>query len=229
MGDRITLNDAAESMITKLAEGVPAAVAVLAEILERGAEIDPYSFAGSFSGLLKLDSLRIYGSDIWTLYKRVCDEDIVKTLAVLRAQQLGIIRSENIHAAIKGGMLNPDGILEQVRERLPNFAAGYQPTPQKAVYCPPGQEEEMALTELLLKGGVAREERRRDDGSFVRFDAKGKIHCDGAPAVRDKDGNEAWFEHGKRLSGPKPQPKDPSNEKMLDNIRTFIGKMMPRG
>lgn len=203
MADRITLNDNAESMIVKLSEGVPGAVAVLVEMLERGAEIDPHSFAGRFSGLLKLDSIRIYGSDIWTLYKRVCDEDIVKTLAVLRAQQLGIIRSENIHAAIKGGMLNPDGILEQVRERLPNFATGYPPTPQMAVYCPPGQEEEIALGEILLKGGVAREYRRRDDGSFVRYNAEGKIHCDGAPAVRDKDGNEAWFEHGKRLPGPK--------------------------
>jgi hypothetical protein len=130
MAARIELGDSTVDMVVKLSEGVPGALVVLKQILERGEEIDPDSFAGPFSGLLSLDSLSIYGSGIWRLYKDVCGEDVVKTLAVLRAQQLGSIRRGDIHAAVEGGNLDVDGLVVQVQERLPGFAAGYRPVPR---------------------------------------------------------------------------------------------------
>lgn len=42
-------------------------------------------------------------------------------------------------------------------------------------------------------------EKLKRDGSFRRCDDKGRVHCDAAPAVRDRDGNEFWFEHGRKL------------------------------
>jgi hypothetical protein len=47
------------------------------------------------------------------------------------------------------------------------------------------------------------------DGSFIRYDAAGKVHCDNAPAVKDAAGNEFWFEHGTRLQGPKLSAEGP--------------------
>jgi uncharacterized protein YjbI with pentapeptide repeats len=42
----------------------------------------------------------------------------------------------------------------------------------------------------------------RRDGTYLRYDDQGRLHCDGAPAVRDKDGNEAWFNHGQKMPEP---------------------------
>ena len=121
--DRLELGDTAVTAVVKMAEGNPGAVMVLAQMFNKGAKIDPDSALGGFGPVLDLDALGIYGSRIWMLYKDVCGEDIVKTLAVLRAHQLGHVSAAQLHHAIDNGGdgLDPDDALAKVQAELPAF------------------------------------------------------------------------------------------------------------
>lgn len=120
---RIDLNDTMQSAVIKMAEGNPGALRVCMELLTKGAQIDPDDWAGGFGNLLSLDTLAAYGPRIWMLYKNVCGQDLVKTIAMLRAWQLGFTTRESLNYAIdnRGADLDVDALLAQVKERLPNF------------------------------------------------------------------------------------------------------------
>lgn len=121
---RIKLNDTILSSITKISDGVSGAVVVCAEIMDKYEDIDPDSSIGGFGVILELDYLGIYGSRIWQLYKDVCKEDIVKTIAVLRAVQLGMLDKDKLQFAIDnyGKFIDVDDIYNRVRHRLPCFS-----------------------------------------------------------------------------------------------------------
>ena len=123
MNERIKLTDSTQSAIVKLCEGNPGALSVCLEVLTRGAQIDPQAMMGGLAGLLALDTLGIYGSKIWMLYKDVCGQDLVKTLAVLRSWQLGHTSKQRVDHAISnyGDGLDLDAILLAVQETLPEF------------------------------------------------------------------------------------------------------------
>ncbi|MCC6404818.1 MAG: hypothetical protein IT405_00290 [Candidatus Yanofskybacteria bacterium] len=60
------------------------------------------------------------------LYSDACDSDLVKMVAVLRANQLGQLagtRADALHHAIehRGEGLDLDAVLQAVKERLPRF------------------------------------------------------------------------------------------------------------
>lgn len=143
---RIGLNDSILDVVTKLSDGNPGAVNVLMLIIKNNAAIDPDDFFGPLGPLLYLDTCGIYGPKIWMLFKDICGQDIVKTLAMLRACQLGLINSNDLIDAINGSRqvalpgepdrkLNPDEVLEMVRKRLPKFAATVAEAPQE-IGCP---------------------------------------------------------------------------------------------
>lgn len=121
--ERITLEDTALTAIAKLSEGNPGAVTVCAQLYSRGAEIDPDAWCGPLSALLSLDSYGIYGSRIWGLYKDICKENIVKTVAVLRAVQLGFESEEKLKHAIenRGDGINVEDLFAKVCDRLTGF------------------------------------------------------------------------------------------------------------
>jgi hypothetical protein len=121
--ERIGANDTLKDTLIKLAEGNPGAINVMMQIVNKAAIIDPDSALGPFGCLLNLDSFGIYGSRIWMLYKDVCDEDITKTIALLRAVQLGILSRLDIQRAIdnRGNDIDVDTIIELVKIGLPNF------------------------------------------------------------------------------------------------------------
>jgi hypothetical protein len=120
--ERIELTDSPLSSMIKLSEGNPGAITVLTQLYKTGPIIDPDAILGGLAHLLSLDTLNIYGSRIWMLYKDVCKEDIVYTHAVLRACQLGIISRTSLQSAIDGVQkLDLNNILEAVREKLPAF------------------------------------------------------------------------------------------------------------
>jgi hypothetical protein len=50
--------------------------------------------------LLWLDTLNIWDSDIWLLYKDICGQDLPTMLAVIRAWQMGKITEADIHSAL---------------------------------------------------------------------------------------------------------------------------------
>ncbi len=121
METRLELTDTGTSAAIKLAEGNPGAISVIVGILKDGEWIDPVGMGG-IGTLLMLDTFHIYGSRIWMLYKDVCGQDIIKTMAVIRACQLGIIREDALNSAIDGiGKLDTDDLLNKVKERLGSF------------------------------------------------------------------------------------------------------------
>jgi hypothetical protein len=122
--NRIDSNDTMEQMCEKLAGGVPGATVCLAKIIKQGAIIDPDAgLMGIFNALMILDMLGIYEGDIWGLYNDTCGQDLVKTLAILRAWQLDLISDTTIKTAVRnrGRGIDPDDLLSKVREELPDF------------------------------------------------------------------------------------------------------------
>lgn len=110
-------------VMVDFAEGNPGAITVLSQLFKESPAIDPDAAFEGMSPLFSLDNLDCYGSDIWVLYKDVCGQDIVKMLGVLRAIQLGFVSDGTVKAAMTGGgSVDPAALLEQVKERLPDFA-----------------------------------------------------------------------------------------------------------
>lgn len=120
---KIQLTDTPQDVVMKLSDGNPGALSVCMQILFEGAEIDPDGFGGGLGALLGLDSLGIYSSRIWMLYKDVCGQDLPTTLAMLRGWQLGIISADVLSHAIdnRGNGLDVANVYAQVHEQLPAF------------------------------------------------------------------------------------------------------------
>lgn len=123
MKTKIELSDSMQDVVVKMSEGNPGAVRVCCELLKDGAQIDPDSALGGFGAILALDSLGLYGSKIWMLYKDVCDCNLALMLAVLRGHQLSFLsKSELLHAVENNGAgIDLDGICVKVFDRLPHF------------------------------------------------------------------------------------------------------------
>ena len=119
---KIKLSDTTKDVLVKMSEGNPGALSVLIRILNNP-QIDPDSFMGPMGAILSLDTLELYGSNIWILYKDVCGESISKMLAVIRAQQLGFVSEAAIHQALGSlEILGITSLCSQVTERLPRFS-----------------------------------------------------------------------------------------------------------
>lgn len=120
---RLELSDSGMQIAKKMAEGIPGAVTVLVGLLTKNEAIDPDSAFGPLGAIMTLDTCGIYGSRIWMLYKDVCGQDIVKTIGLLRAVQLGLLDEASLHAAIDnyGRGIDVDKCLTLVRAELPDF------------------------------------------------------------------------------------------------------------
>lgn len=90
---RIQLTDSVMDMIIKMAEGNPGAVTAIMQIVEEHDAIDPQSALGGIGAILSLDTLEIYGSDIYVLFSDKCGKDVRKMLMIMRANQLGFLES----------------------------------------------------------------------------------------------------------------------------------------
>lgn len=127
---RIKLDMTAEEAIVAMSEGHAGATRVLIEICCFGAQIDPASALGSLGSILKLDALGIYGPRIWALYALVCQEDLMKLVAVLRAHQLGlcVTRDDFDHAINNDGQgIDIDAVVAAVKKVLPDFDTNFLP------------------------------------------------------------------------------------------------------
>lgn len=125
MSERLEINDTLMSAVTKLSEGNPGALSICLRLFKEGPEIDNDALLGGFAGLMALDSHGIYGADIWMLFKDVCRENLVHTVAVLRAAQLGLLPEWELKNAIhnRGAGVDVQAVFDAVCERLPNFKA----------------------------------------------------------------------------------------------------------
>lgn len=130
MNEKIQLTDSALDVMFKMSKGNPGALTVCCAILKHGEQIDPDNAMGGLGVLLSLDTLGLYSSKIWMLYKDVCGQDLPKMLAVLRGWQLGYVTDEQIHHAVDcyGEGINVSDICAKVAERLPRFRMELEPT-----------------------------------------------------------------------------------------------------
>jgi hypothetical protein len=125
--ERIGLNDTMMSAVAKLADGNPGAAQALMSLSINAAKIDPQSFGGALGPLLSFDSHGIYGTDIYILWSDICNKNASKTLAVLRAVQLGMFDERTLKDACSRQdysgreMIPVDDLYEKVCEKLEDF------------------------------------------------------------------------------------------------------------
>ena len=93
---KINLEDTAVSAIAKMADGNPGAMGALMEIFKEAGEIDPQAFGGGISPILSLDTLEIYGTDIYVLFNDQCGRDVRRMIMILRAWQLGLFDHDRL-------------------------------------------------------------------------------------------------------------------------------------
>jgi len=121
---RIKLDDTFNEVMIKMAEGNPGGLTVMIQLMKNEAEIDPDCWLAPLGSILFMDTLGIYGSEIWILYKDICGEKLPVMIAILRAVQLGFYSQDDLIAAIKShGKIAVDieGLAKKVKERLPAF------------------------------------------------------------------------------------------------------------
>lgn len=127
MKERIQLKDTPLDMFVKMSDGNPGALNVLMDLFKIESSIDPDSALGGIGSILSLDSYGIYGSDIYILHNDICDRNISKMVAVLRAVQLGFFSAHKLREACSkqdrsGKETVPvETLYNMVKERLPNF------------------------------------------------------------------------------------------------------------
>jgi hypothetical protein len=125
--NKLKLTDTLMSVVTKMSDGNPGAVNILMQILHRSEKIDPDGAMDGFGPIFLLDTYGIYGTDIYVLHNDICHQELSRTLAVLRACQLGffsnsVLKNVCSKQDYSGRALVPVAELyEKVKERLPNF------------------------------------------------------------------------------------------------------------
>jgi hypothetical protein len=80
--------------VAKIAEGNIRAAVCIMDLMKHSEEIDPLSYLKVIGPVMLLDSLGIYGPNVWVIFKDVCEQNHARMLAVLRATQLGMLSSE---------------------------------------------------------------------------------------------------------------------------------------
>lgn len=79
---RITTMDSWESVLTKLCEGNPGAINACCTLFKKSKRVYPYR--DGYEYIIALDSIGIYGTDIYVLWNDICQQDLAKMIAMLR-------------------------------------------------------------------------------------------------------------------------------------------------
>lgn len=98
---RINLTSTVLDIVVDMSDGNPGAATVMALLTKLYHRIDPQSALRELTGLLWLDDNEVYGSDIWLLYKDVCDQHLTKMITLMRAVQLGIVPISAVKSAMQ--------------------------------------------------------------------------------------------------------------------------------
>jgi len=126
--EKIKLTDSTMDVVVKMSEGNPGAMNVIMQMLKPN-NIDPDNVMGGLGAILLMDTYGIYGMDIYILNNDICGRDLAKTLAVLRATQMGMfdrnILKDACHRQDRSGkqLVPVEELYLKVKERLPNFDA----------------------------------------------------------------------------------------------------------
>ena len=106
--------------IKKMGDGNIGAMSWMMSIISSGdlKRIDP-DCPSPLMMLLSMDLLGIRGVLIWKLFKYCCDQDNVRTIAAIRAAQLGLVSQIEFMQGIEKG--EEMDFVSLVQERLPRF------------------------------------------------------------------------------------------------------------
>lgn len=132
---RVTLFDNTQTAIVKMCDGNPGAMKALVELVKCAERVDPGClWAGIDSCLwtgvdkiLFLDTLEIYGTDIYILWNDICNRDTPKMIAVLIATKFGylspVVLKDACHRQDRSGrsLIPVDELYAKVVEKLPDF------------------------------------------------------------------------------------------------------------
>jgi len=124
---RINGKETMMDVMFKMSDGNPGALTALMEIFKENPKIDPQDFLQGLGPILSLDSMGIYGTDIYVLYSDICNRDLPKMLAVIRSVQLGLFTESILKDACSrqdysGRTLIPvEELYLKVKERLEEF------------------------------------------------------------------------------------------------------------
>jgi hypothetical protein len=125
--ERINLSMSLKDVVLAMGGGNPGALTACMQLVRYGEVVDPDAFGGGLSSLLLMDTLGIYEERIYMLWNDVCNRDIGKMVAVLRANQLGQLAGVDKKAIThaidnRGDGIDIDAVVEAVKNRLPRFA-----------------------------------------------------------------------------------------------------------
>lgn len=124
---RIQLNDSFMDAVSKMSEYNFGAMEALTRLVSEGPAIDRDDPMGGMGLILFLDTLEIYGTDIYVLYSDICNKDLAKMIAVIRAVQKGLFKGSILKDACSrqdysGRRFVPvDRLYNQVKAQFPNF------------------------------------------------------------------------------------------------------------
>lgn len=94
---KLEMTDNLGDVIIKLSEGNPGAMTTLFEIMNHF-DNDEMEFLGTF---LVIDSMALYGSQLYMLWSDCCNRDIEKTVKVINLYCNGVITDKDIEERIK--------------------------------------------------------------------------------------------------------------------------------
>jgi hypothetical protein len=97
---RLNIDMSAKEMIMAMCDGNPGCIRVLADLFRLTPEIDRASALEGFGPITMLDEFGIYGSQVWVLYKDMCNEKYWKVIGLIRAVQCGFTSKEKLKDAI---------------------------------------------------------------------------------------------------------------------------------
>jgi len=124
---RIDLEDDLLTASMKMTDGNSGASAAIGELRAKWPTIDPQSAMGHFTPIMFLDTLEIYGQDIWVLWKDCCRHEAKKFAILLRGNQLGLIDCYSIkQASLRFNHGTPiefdwDDLLSKIKLQVPEF------------------------------------------------------------------------------------------------------------
>lgn len=126
---KIQLNDSMMDIVSKMAKGNPGAMNVVMNLMKPEiSKIDPDNIMGGMGNILSLDTIGIYGTDIYVLMSDICDNNAVKFVTILRSHQLGFLSGDLLRDACGRQdysgkkMIDIEDLHRKVKQQLPKFA-----------------------------------------------------------------------------------------------------------
>jgi hypothetical protein len=123
---KIGLTDTMEDVMVKMSEGNPGGLASIMSLVTEAQNINPGCMPNGFDYILYLDSIGVYGTDIYILWSDQCNRDTEKFMMLLDAARTGIISDKKLVSIAKDQLGRElfseeemNAIIDDVKEKIP--------------------------------------------------------------------------------------------------------------